>query len=413
MIPTSLSRRVLAPALACGLAASVAVVPTMATAAPSAPNAPASVSASASSNKDELKVMTLNLYLGGSLGKVINAIPDGIPAILASANTLYNTVIATDFPKRAKWIAKSIKQENPDIVTLNELTRWVTTGDLEGYDFLAILQKELKAQGMSYKVAALTENADIGLDIGGNKAPVPYSNPDMPGCETVADGCGWRLQDRDAVLYNTKNKNLKMIKGSEADGHYKDQQVYSALGATLAFTRGWAYAAFKYNGKKFTAATSHLEVESQDNPDATPGYGPAKWPSKIQLSQGNELVAVLKKAAKKTDGRVLLSGDFNSDANGYYSPTYGAMTNWLNDSWAQVGKGFGPAVGATCCQMGDLNSSLRLDSYDPTLPTRIDLVLSKKAEAHKVAILGTKKMQNKQPKWQSDHYFYAAHLHLK
>jgi endonuclease/exonuclease/phosphatase family metal-dependent hydrolase len=402
---------VLASTAALGLAASAVAMSAPASAVPAAA---LSAQGAKKSDTGDVKVMTLNLYLGGSLGTVIKAISDGgdIAAILASANKLYDTVMKTNFPKRAKWIAKTIKKENPDVITLNELTRWVTTGALPSYDYLQILQK-LKAQGMTFKVASLAENADIGLDINGAKNPVPYSGSMVPGCGAGKPACGWRLQDRDAVLYNAKTKNLKMIKGSAKSGHSKDQEVYEALGAKIDFDRGWAYAGFTFNGKKFTAATSHLEVESQDNPNATPGYGLAKWPSKIQVSQGTELVSVLKSAAKKTDGRVILAGDFNSDANGYYSPTYGVFTKWLADSWKQVGNKFGPGVGATCCQMGDLNSSLRLDSYDPTLPTRIDLVLSKKAEAHEAEILGTEKMQNQQPKWQSDHYFYAAHMHLK
>jgi hypothetical protein len=359
-----------------------------------------------------VRVMTLNLYLGGSLGKVIDAIATG-GDIFAAANSLMDTAIATDFPKRAKWIAKTVRDRDPDIITLNELTDWDTTGALPSYDYLQIFLKALKKQGMNFKTASLVKNADIGLDIGGAKSPVPYTG-DYPGCEAgAAVACGWRLKDRDAVLYNTDSKHLKLVKGSAKQGHFADQETYSALGATVDFNRGWASARFKWHGKVFTHMTSHLEVESRDGQTGPPLYGFPSWPSKIQVSQGNELVAKAKQAAKKSGGRVLLSGDFNTDANGYYSPTYRNMTRWFTDTWKQVGRPFGPAYGATCCQMGDLDSSLRLDSGDPTMPTRIDLVLARKAKADRVAILGTQKMQDKQPKWQSDHYFYAADVNLR
>ena len=47
------------------------------------------------------------------------------------------------------------------------------------------------------------------------------------------------------------------------------------------------------------------------------------------------------------------------------------------------------------------------------IPTRIDLVLTRGAKAVWKRIDGTKLMQKKQPKWQSDHYFYAAAVRLK
>jgi endonuclease/exonuclease/phosphatase family metal-dependent hydrolase len=110
---------------------------------------------------------------------------------------------------------------------------------------------------------------------------------------------------------------------------------------------------------------------------------------------------------------VILAGDFNSDANGYVSPTYRNMTKYFKESWKQAGGKFGEAKGATCCQSGTLKSTKRLDSGDPVIPTRIDLILNRKAVAVWKKIDGTKLMQKKQPVWQSDHYFYSAAINLK
>ena len=423
-------RRSRSKALACTAAVGLAAT-ALATAGPAqsasspAASAPAAATVAGKSHKSAdkpMKVMTLNLYLGGSLGKVIETIgePDAtLGDILQSANTLYDTAIATNFPKRSKWIAQTIKDANPDIITLNELTNWVTTGALPDYDYLEILQQSLKQRGMKFKVASLTQNADIGLDLNGAKSPVPYSG-DYPGCEAGAEvPCTWRLQDRDAVLYNAKSKNLKLVKNSARDGSYKTQQVFEAEPlpgekASVDFDRGWASAQFKWMGKKFTAMTSHFEVESTDDTGNPKQYKPKNWPSKVQVAQGNELLKIAKKESKKTNGRVILAGDLNTDANGWYSPTYANLTrNFFTDSWAQAGKKFGKAVGATCCQTGTLDSNKRLDSGDPVVPTRIDLVLNRKVEASSVEVLGKKKMENSQPKWQSDHYFYAAEVMLK
>ena len=101
----------------------------------------------------------------------------------------------------------------------------------------------------------------------------------------------------------------------------------------------------------------------------------------VQVAQGKELVKHAKKQAKKTDGRVILAGDFNSDANGYYSPTYKHMTKYFEDTYLQAGGKKGKSVGATCCHLGTLDSDEPLDSGNPVVPTRIDLVLTRKATA--------------------------------
>ena len=70
----------------------------------------------------------------------------------------------TNFPARAEAIADEIQAEEPDLIGLQEVTKW-TTGGLNpppGYDFLAILQSELASRGLDYSVAAVANNANIG-----------------------------------------------------------------------------------------------------------------------------------------------------------------------------------------------------------------------------------------------------------
>ena len=410
IIKKTIAKRVLSVGLAAGLATTGLVAAgTTASATP----APADVRGDLRGTP--MKVMTLNLYLGGSLGDAINAASAPLPVFLAAAAVVYDTAQKTNFPLRAKWIASTIKSQNPDVLTLNELTTWVgksTSGaKLPSYDYYAILQKELVAQGMDYRLGSRARNADIGYS---KTIGIPYVNPKVPGCTSFATflNCQVRLKDSDAVLYNAKNPNLKFL-GYPASGHFTTQQTFKVAGSVLSFDRGWASAAFSYRGKKVTVLTSHLEVESQDGKGKKGGYGPANWPSKVQTAQANQLLQIAPAVASKTDGRVILAGDLNSDANGFYSPAYGNLTkSFFQDSWAQVGKPFGRAVGATCCQKGTLNSPVRLDSGDPVIPTRIDLVLNHGATAVQVGELGTAYMQSKQPRWQSDHYFYQAKVTL-
>ncbi len=110
---------------------------------------------------------------------------------------------------------------------------------------------------------------------------------------------------------------------------------------------------------------------------------------------------------------MILAGDLNSDANGYYSPTYANLTkSFFKDSWKQAGGKFGKSVGATCCQTGTLKStSARLRR--PRHPHPHRLGAHPQGDGVWTKVDGTKLMQNKQPKWQSDHYFYAAAVKLK
>lgn len=400
-----------AAALGISVTGALSAVPAMAGSATPAPASHAP--AAKGSAPDELRVMMLNLYLGSSLNGALGAADKGLIEFLNAAADVYETAQRTDFPKRAKWIAATIKKENPDVLALNELSEWVFKGpagaDQPSYNFLKILRKELRAQGMRYRVASVSQNADLGLnaDVG-----IPYLNPAVPGCERldIAAGCSVRLRDRDAVLYNVRARNLELTEGSAKSGNFTAQETFDVAGQTLSFNRGWASAAFTFEGKQVTVLTSHLEVESQDG--RTGRYGPRNWPSRIQTAQAKELLRIARGLAKETKRRIVVTGDFNTDANGYYSPAYRNLTKkYLQDAWFQAGGKKGPAVGATCCQSGNLDKNRRLSGSD--LPTRIDLILVRRAEASWAKVLGGKRMSDTQPKWQSDHNFIAAHLALR
>src|SRR5690606_21948214 len=129
-----------------------------------------------------ITVMTRNIYLGGDIFRPLKAAQDAQAAgkplgevldAVANANDETRKIVdQTNFPVRAKLLAKEIKRTKPDLVGLQEVATW-RTGPFElnalgvpnatevGYDFLAILRQELKNRGAKYKVAVVGTRADV------------------------------------------------------------------------------------------------------------------------------------------------------------------------------------------------------------------------------------------------------------
>ena len=107
--------------------------------------------------------MTRNLYLGSSLGPALEAATP--EAFVEGVARIYATVQYTNFPQRAEAIADEIQEEEPDLIGLQEVTKW-TTGGLNpppGYDFLAILENDLDGpRAATTRLAAIAHNANIG-----------------------------------------------------------------------------------------------------------------------------------------------------------------------------------------------------------------------------------------------------------
>src|SRR3954466_733833 len=103
------------------LAAAVAVLALVAAPAADAKRAP------------KLRVMTQNLYLGSGL--ISAAVAPDRPTFEQRAATIWTNVQANDFPARAKRLARLIKRAKPDLVGLQEVTRWYRSpnGVKDGY----------------------------------------------------------------------------------------------------------------------------------------------------------------------------------------------------------------------------------------------------------------------------------------
>jgi endonuclease/exonuclease/phosphatase family metal-dependent hydrolase len=320
--------------------------------------------------KRELDVMTQNLYLGSSLAPATEATTP--TEFITGVATIYGTVQFTNFPVRSEEIAAEIEAEDPDLIGLQEVSEWTATGPgaPPSLDFLAILQQDLADRGLSYSVAAVSDNADIG--------PVPLAL-----CSGPFGSCALRFRDRDVILVNDDTPRLEV--SNPKSGQYDAQQVLATPVGPLSFDRGWASVDGTTKGKKFRFANTHLETE--------------EYPA-VQEAQGDEFL----KGPAKAGGAVIAVGDFNSAADGSGTQTYANLTrSYFNDAW-DTNPG---DPGYTCCQ----NSTLT----NPTsaLSSRIDLVLTHAAARPLgAAVIGATPFRASPPLWPSDHAGVVATVRI-
>lgn len=241
-------------------------------------------------------VMTRNVYLGADLSPALAA--ETLCEAVDGAGEIYNEVQRTDFPERAKPLAREIKKANPELVGLQEVALWrkqepsdnggppispdpnATSATEVDYDFLALLRAELKKQGVKYKVAGLQEEfeGELPADADGNDATGGICGADLD----------YRLTMQDVIL---ARKDVKTSKLEMA--HYDTRFETSISGIPVAADRGWLSVKAKADGAKFNFVNTHLEA-----------FGDPE----IRQAQAKEL----KKEALMSKGQTVLVGDLNS-----------------------------------------------------------------------------------------------------
>ena len=322
-------------------------------------------------DKREMVVMTQNLYLGSSLNAALGATTP--QEFIIAVATIYGTVLFTDFPARAEAIADQIEAKRPDLIGLQEVSLWTTTGPAPpGFDFLAILQQALDDRGLSYSVAAVSDNASIG--------PVPLAYPLCAVPEPLG-ACLVLLQDRDVILVNDDNLDLSVF--NSQSGRYVAQAKVPTPVGLLSFDRGWASVDGTFEGKKFRFVNTHLEVEG--NAD-------------VQEDQGREFLV----GPAKAGGAVIAVGDFNSAADGSTTTTYADLTkSYFDDAWSSDDPGY------TCCQNDTLTN------FPSGLGSSIDFVFTHGASrALGAAVIGDAPFQMAPPLWPSDHAGVVATVRI-
>jgi endonuclease/exonuclease/phosphatase family metal-dependent hydrolase len=325
----------------------------------------------ASAKKQDLKVMTRNLYLGADIIPLATA--PNQAAFEQDAASRFQTVQNNDFPRRAKAIAAEIKKAKPDLVGLQEATTWrrgpsgnnTAPATQVVYDSTKELLKALKKAHAPYK-------AVTGRD---------WFDFDAP----TALGYHVRITQRDQILVR-KGSKVKIRK--RLRGGYRNILKVPTQAGVAEERRGWVAVDGTLARHKFRFVTTHLEAYSADIAD----------------KQMQELLKSSGPLGSKKRHSILV-GDFNSapganandrgtsrDASAYYSAIDAGFRNPLPKR-------------TTCCFNEDLRTAGRASS------SWIDHVLVRpKLKAVKSGIVGTKQVGGLYP---SDHSGIFATLRLK
>jgi endonuclease/exonuclease/phosphatase family metal-dependent hydrolase len=325
--------------------------------------------ASAASDRD-VTVMSRNLYLGADI--ITAASATSLDDEKQRATALFQTVQQTNFPVRAKAIAGEIKATHPDLIGLQEVALWRRTPDgvtntvkdanVVVYDFLGLLEKEIKARGLHYKPAVIEQEADF---------EVPTSlNYDL------------RLTMRDVILVRT-GKGAKVKVAKTLKGHYTDTLTVNVPSGPIESLRGWTAVDAKAGGRSFRFVNTHLEA-----------YG-----GELRGKQAKQLLRG-PLASKKKD--IILVGDLNSDARD-------ANPEGLAFKAIRAG-GFVDAFKKAPATSGQ---SEKLDNPTSTLKRYIDHIMSRPAlKTVKTKVVGNRPADRISGLWPSDHAGTVATLRL-
>lgn len=329
-----------------------------------------------------LRVMTWNVYEGASFDPILlGTDPSQIPIL---AGQIWGEVQQTNFKARAGVIARSIAQNRPYLVGLQEIgTYRVQTGpdpmapatDV-AYDFLRILLDSLAARGVQYDSVAAQTGTDVQLPAVVSLSPL-----------TVI---GIRYTDRAAIIA------LHGVETWDATGGNYEAAVPIQIGpVTLPELRSWTSVRAVAAGRTVRFVTTQLEQQRAEP---------------IQAAQATELLGLL----ADEPGTVILTGDFNSAADGSQTPTYGMLRQaGYRDAWSDA---YPHDPGYTCCWNDDLVSPA------PVLDQRLDLILVHDPSANppngipgrvRIQIVAnTTATEDILGMWPSDHAGVAANLLL-
>ena len=261
-----------------------------------------------------VNVMTRNLYLGADLSPAINS--KSTSEFIEANGAIYRQLEATNFPVRAKGLAKEILENKPDLVGLQEVALWRTAPPSLGpvfsgipeattvkYDFLQLLLAQLNKKKTLYKPVVVQDEFDFEApaDANGQPGDGPGGTGILANAETNA-----RLTMRDVIL---KRLHSGVKTTNPKSGHLAHLLVVKVAGSKeIAVTRGWTSVdAQVRGGHKFHFVDTHLEAFDNE----------AEFPS-IRAQQASELVAPGGPATSKLP--VVLVGDLNSDVKTEVKP---------------------------------------------------------------------------------------------
>lgn len=334
----------------------------------------AKASSPARGNVRPVKVMTRNLDIGADLTPLASA--TSLQDLAVKAAQIFGRVQATDFPARAKVLAKEIQDADPDLIGLQEVALWRTgaPGVLDGpvtpattvaYDFLASLQSELTSLGLQYSVVRVQSELD---------AEVPS-----------ALGFDIRLTQQDVILVKAGLPADELSLSNANSANYATNLTFSTVAGPVMFTRGWTSVDATVNGRTFRFINTQLEFPSPFH----------------RFAQSNELLS----GPANTTLPVILVGDLNSylGESGPFLAYANLIGSGFVDTWTQANPS---NPGFTCCNAADLLN------LTPTLVVRVDHILTRPSVGvFRSWIVGIDQ-DNRTPSglWPSDHAGVVATL---
>jgi endonuclease/exonuclease/phosphatase family metal-dependent hydrolase len=269
-----------------------------------------------------VKLMSRNLYLGGNIDHVLFNPATG-------AETVWAEINYTNYPERAGHLAAEIIARRPQLVGLQEVTRFVLLNPsnydpIAVVDWLDILMMYLAPHG--YVVVTRATNFQTYIPMGG--FIVQYTDGDAIialASEVQVHDAGWQ----------------HFAEANQVDlGAYIEDLGYNY--------RSYQWADVTVSRQRFLFVNTHLEVQH--------------WPD-VQERQAAELIAFVNSMRMPT----FMVGDFNSAANPNApaeskTGTYRMLLNaGFDDLWLR-GKSRFTNNGLTCCQASDLeNTGSELD----------------------------------------------------
>jgi len=274
----------------------------------------------------QVKVMTRNLYLGADLGPAIAS--TSTEGFIEANGLILRQVDATNFPVRAKGLAKEILSVGPDLVGMQEVALWrmappslgpVFSGRPEAttvkYDFLALLLAQLNKNGRHYRPVVVQDEFDFEAPADANG--VPGDGPGG-GVGVLANAeVNGRLTMRDVILARTGAGVTTKRPESANFQHLLTVKVAGAKEVTI--NRGWTSVVANVRGNRFRFINTHLE--SFDSREVVPS---------IRALQAEELVGGPVVDPLATRLPKILVGDLNSDHKTETAPgdgqAYGVVT---------------------------------------------------------------------------------------
>lgn len=318
----------------------------------------------ADSDKRVVKVMTQNMDAGTDL--LFFFVTDPVSA----AKLTYEELLAANFHGRAELLADQIVNQQPYLISLQEVTLWQTiaaNGKAEVLaDQLNLIIEALAARHQHYKIVATQNLTDITAPLG--------------------DGSYLSFLDRNVILARTDLKQSELALSNVRSGIY--QATITPVPGFPEELNGWLSVDAKIRGKSLRFFATHLESPiSQNDP--------------TQVLQGLELIAIMEQSKLP----VVLAGDFNSDASGLgigpdQTPTAAMIVEaGYVDTWQMLHP-----------RETGLTWPLYLEDIyaGPSYPfERIDLIFARNMEVLDIVIVGNN------PNFPSDHSGVVATLQVE